>query len=206
MKPVWCSNIGKLPEPIVTEVKLYTNYNKVYFRDVINEHTMSELCKELNRVDEELFYMSKDFSVPTIPIYLFITTEGGEVYAVLRAIDCIKQLTSPVYTIIDGLVASAGTLLSIVGKKRFIQPSGYMLIHQLRSNVWGKMKDIEDEVENLKKLMIYIVNLYSKKTNISSDQLEKMLKSECILDAEECIKNGLVDEIYTTGSNKKRCR
>ena len=206
MKPVWCSNIGKLPEPIVTEVKLHTNYNKVYFRDVINEHTMSELCKELNRVDEELFYMSKDYSLPTIPIYLFITTDGGEVYAVLRAIDCISQLTSPVYTIVDGLVASAGTLLSIVGKKRFIQPSGYMLIHQLRSNVWGKMKDIEDEVENLKKLMMYIVKLYSKKTNISSEQLEKMLKNECILEADECIKNGLVDKIYTTSNNKKSCR
>jgi ATP-dependent Clp protease protease subunit len=111
-----------------------------------------------------------------------------------------------VYTIVDGLVASAGTLLSIVGKKRFIQPSGYMLIHQLRSNVWGKMKDIEDEVENLKKLMMYIVKLYSKKTNISSEQLEKMLKNECILEADECIKNGLVDKIYTTSNNKKSCR
>jgi ATP-dependent protease ClpP protease subunit len=206
MKPVWCSNVEKLPISVVNEVKLHTNYNKVYFRDVINEHTMSELCKELNRVDEELFYMSKDYSLPTIPIYLFITTDGGEVYAVLRAIDCISQLTSPVYTIVDGLVASAGTLLSIVGKKRFIQPSGYMLIHQLRSNVWGKMKDIEDEVENLKKLMIYIVKLYSKKTNISSEQLEKMLKNECILEADECIKNGLVDKIYTTSNNKKSCR
>lgn len=167
------------------------------------------MCKELNRVDEDLSCLSRDYSIPAIPIYLFITTDGGEVYAVLRAIDCISQLTSSVYTIIDGLVASAGTLLSIVGKKRFIQPSGYMLIRQLRSNVWGfnrKMKDIEDEVENLKKLMTYIVKLYSKQTNISSDQLEKMLKSECILDAEECIKNGLVDEIYTNVCNKKRCR
>lgn len=75
----------------------------------------------------------------------------------------------------------------------------------------GKMKDIEDEVDNLKKIMIYIVKLYQKHTTIETEQLEKMLKSECILDAEECIKNGLVDEIYTTntessGRNKKRCR
>jgi ATP-dependent Clp protease protease subunit len=205
MKPVWCSNDEKTTTP-VKEVKIYTNYNKVYFRDDINEHTISELCKELNNVDDQLFSISKAYSVPSIPIYLFITTDGGEIYAVLRAIDCISHLSSHVYTVIDGLVASAGTLLSIVGKKRFIQPSGYMLIHQLRSNVWGKMKDIEDEVENLKKLMTYIVKLYDKNTNIPSDQLDKILKSECILDADECIKNGLVDEIYSPLKNKKRRR
>lgn len=205
MKHVWCSNVEKQP-PVVNEVKIYTTYNKVYFRDIINEHTMSELCKELNRVDDELFCISKDYTVSTIPIYLFITTDGGEVYAVLRAIDCISQLSSSVYTIVDGLVASAGTLLSIAGKKRFIQPSGYMLIHQLRSNLWGKMKDIEDEVENLKKLMTYIVKLYNNKTNISPEQLEKLLKSECTMDAEECIKNGLVDDIYRAVTSKKRSR
>lgn len=204
MKYVWCSNVEKPSHD--TEVKLYTTHNKIYFRDIINEHTMSELCKELNRVDDELFCISKDYKIPSIPIYLFITTDGGEVYAVLRTIDCISQLSSSVYTIVDGLVASAGTLLSIAGKKRFIQPSGYMLIHQLRSNLWGKMNDIEDEVENLKKLMKYIVKLYNKKTHISQEQLEKLLKSECTMDAEECIKNGLVDDIYKTMNNKKRSR
>jgi len=204
MKHVWSSSNEKQTTP--TEVKMHTTCNKIYFRDAITEHTMSELCKELIRVDDELFSISRDYTIPPMPIYLFITTDGGEVYAVLRAIDCISQLTSSVYTIIDGFVASAGTLLSIVGKKRFIQPSGYMLIHQLRSNVWGKMKDIEDEVENLKKIMDYIKNLYSKKTRISPEQLEKMLKSESILDASECIKNGLVDAIYTTSSSKKRCK
>lgn len=56
--------------------------------------------------------------------------------------------------------------------------------------------------------MIYIVKLYKKHTTIDTEQLEKMLKSECILDAEECIQNGLVDKIYTesSGRNKKRCR
>ena len=206
MKPVWCSTEKPQMVPIPTEVKIHTTCNKVYFRDVITEHTMTELCKELHRVDDELFCISRDYSIPPIPIYLFITTDGGEFYAVLRAIDCISQLTSSVYTIVDGFVASAGTLLSIVGKKRFIQPSGYMLIHQLRSNVWGKMKDIEDEVENLKKIMTYIKKLYCKKTHISEEQLEKMLKGECTLDAEECIKNGLVDTIYTTSSSKKRCK
>jgi ATP-dependent Clp protease protease subunit len=160
-------------------------------------------------MDEELYSMSNDYSIPLVPIYLFITTNGGELYAVLRAIDCISQLNTDVYTVIDGLVSSAGTLLSIVGKKRFIQPSGHMLIHQLRSSFWGKMRDIEDEVDNLKKLTSYIIQLYTKKTKITQEDLEKILKCECILNAEECMKNGLVDEIYTVSSSsrsKKRCR
>lgn len=109
---------------------------------------MSDLCKEMIQLDNSLNYIAKDYSIPTIPIFLFITTDGGEFYAVLRAIDCISQLSSPVYTVVDGFVASTGTLLSIVGKNVLYNR---VLIHQLRSSVWGKMKDIEDEVENLKK-------------------------------------------------------
>ena len=214
MSVIWCSNKSHTTNNITddvtsTEIKLLCNNNKIYFRDSITERSMSELCKELRTMDENLCSMSKAYSIKEIPIYLFITSDGGELYAVLRAIDCISQLTSSVYTVVDGFVSSAGTLLSIVGKRRFMQPSSYMLIHQLRSSVSGKMNDMEDEVNNLKKLTGYIINLYEKKSNIKEDELLQILESECIWNADECIQKGLVDFIYNPSylaKSKKRCK
>ena len=99
------------------------------------------------------------------------------------------------YTVVDGFVASAGTLISLAGKKRFISKNAYMLLHELRSGVWGKMSSIEEEMENLKKIMEHITNYYTSKTSITKKSLDKLLVKDVIWNAEECVKRGVVDEI-----------
>lgn len=72
-----------------------------------------------------------------------------------------------------------------------------MLIHELRSGVWGKMSSIEEEVENLKKVMDHIHQFYLKHTTLTKKQLEKILTKDVIWNAEECIAKGVADELYT---------
>jgi ATP-dependent protease ClpP protease subunit len=49
---------------------------------------------------------------------------------------------------VEGYVASAGTLIAIVGTKRFMQPNAYMHIHELTCGVWDKMSYITDTFNN----------------------------------------------------------
>lgn len=49
----------------------------------------------------------------------------------------MSELTIPIYTVIDGYVASVGTLISVCGNKIYIGKNAYMLIRELRSGVWG---------------------------------------------------------------------
>jgi ATP-dependent protease ClpP protease subunit len=107
----------------------------------------------------------------------------------------MKQLGVPIYTVVDGFVASAGTLISICGDKRFMLPNAYMLIHELRSEFWGKMTDIEEEIKNLKKTMEHVTSLYTKHTKLSSTQLDKILKKDAIWNVDECLSKGLIDEV-----------
>jgi ATP-dependent protease ClpP protease subunit len=58
------------------------------------------------------------------------------------------------------------------------------------------MAEIEDEFDNLKKLMEHLVTHYVKRTKINRKTLEKLLKKDVIWNVEECIKQGVVDEIY----------
>lgn len=194
-----------VPFPIMFPKSSTTNvhavHNRIYFNDDVTHDSMSALNRELRMMDDKMSVLSVTFQMDPPPIYLHLTTNGGEIYAAMSAIDCIQQLRCPVYTVVDGFVASAGTLLSLAGKKRFIQPNAYMLIHELRSGMWGKMSDLTEEYDNLKKLMDHLIRFYSERTKITEKQLEKLLKKDTIWNATECIQKGVADAIFTPKAN-----
>jgi len=173
-----------------------TNFNHIYFNNDITSDSVFELCKEIRNVEMKIKTLSTTLNIDKNPIYLHITTNGGCIYSAFSVIDCIKTLSVPVYTIVDGFVASAGTLISLAGKKRYMCENGYMLIHEVRGGVWGKMSEIDEEYTNSKKLMDHIKKIYSENTNIKEKKLDGLLKKDLIWDIEECLEKGLIHEIY----------
>ena len=107
----------------------------------------------------------------------------------------IQNLDSDVYTYIDGFAASAATLMSVVGKKRYMTKNSLMLIHQLSGADSGKYEELQDQMNNMSILMSMIVHIYLQETKINKNTLQDLLKKDLWLDAETCLKYGLVDEI-----------
>lgn len=188
--------------------------NTIYFNAGINPKTMSILIDHLIKFERKILKKQKsvkrkinsetesdeysemfDVKIEPKPIELYITSNGGNVYQVFGAIDTIKNLKIPVHTICRGFVASAGTLLSLAGKKRFITSNSYMLIHELRSGHWGKFTYLTESFENSKQLMDHIKNYYLEKTKITEEELEIQLKKDVCWNAQVCLDKGLVDEI-----------
>ena len=91
-------------------------------------------------------------------------------------------------------------MISVVCSYRVIYKNAFMLIHQLSSSSWGKMCELEDEMENLKQLMNKIKQIYRDTANIDEKELDEILKHDLWWDAKKCLKNGLIDEIF---ENKK---
>jgi ATP-dependent Clp protease protease subunit len=131
-----------------------------------------------------------------MPIYLHINSFGGCIFSAFNAIDYIQASRVPVHTIIEGSTASAGTLISICGTKRYMRPNAHMLIHQLSSECWGKMAEIEDQYNNLKGLMVRIRTLYKNNTSIPDKELRKLLKKDLWLTSDKCIEYNLVDRLW----------
>jgi len=163
----------------------------------LNNHGKNDKDKD-NKDKYTLDDSDDEFVTITVepkPIKLYITSNGGYVYQVFSAIDTIQSLRVPVHTICKGFVASAGTLLSLAGKKRFITENSYMLIHELRTGSWGKYTHISESFENSKKLMEHIKQYYVKKTKMTIEFLDEQLKKDLTWNAEMCLEHGLVDEI-----------
>ena len=179
------------------ESKIYRENNHIYFYTEIERNTISKLNVLLREAEEYCIILSLKLRIDLVPIYLHIYSNGGYIHAAFATIDVINSSKVPVYSIIEGATASAGTLISIVCKKRYIRPTAYMLIHQLSSEIWGKMDAIIDEYKNLTQLMSKVKSIYKKYSLLTDEKLENLLKHDLWLDAKKSIKYGLVDELFT---------
>ena len=169
--------------------------NHLYFYSEVDRDSIFDLIMLLKEVEEENRITAIKLNIDVVPIYLHINSNGGYIYEALNAIDAMNACKMPVYTIVEGATASAGTLMSVAGKKRFICPNAYMLIHQLSSSYWGgKMSEIEDEYKNLQELMDKIREIYKKYTKIPKKELTELLKHDLYLNSEKSIHYGLADE------------
>ena len=176
--------------------KIHSELNHIYFYSEVDRNSVHELINLLKEAEEYCFTISRMTTSKLLPIYLHINSFGGCIFSAFNAIDYIQACKVPVYTIIEGSTASAGTLISICGKRRYIRPNAHMLIHQLSSECWGKMSEIDDQYNNLKDLMIRIKSLYKENTSIPDRELRKLLKKDLWLNSDKCVEYKLVDKLW----------
>ena len=179
---------------------VYLKNNHLYYHVEISEKSVDRIKKLMRDYLTKIIKIKNTqlcMKIEPKPLVLHIYSPGGDVYAGLSLYDFISEYnnTIPVHTIIEGFSASAATIISMAGLKRYITPSSYMLIHQLSTFMGGNFEQIKDEFDNCQKLMIKIKSIYEKKTTIPKKQLADILKHDIIFDANECVKYGLVDEI-----------
>lgn len=173
--------------------------NHIWFNTSVTKKSTNKLVKIIHEKNIEFTENQNELNeIATMepkPIYLHINSYGGDLLAVMAVIDAIENSKIPIHTIVEGCAASAGTLMSVVGKHRTITKNSYMLIHQLSSGMYGKMEDLEDEMINNRVFMKRIYDIYEKYTNIKKSEIVTALKKDLWWDAETCLKKGLVDEI-----------
>lgn len=191
---------GNLPLPLLLpklmgSSSVYTQANHLYFNDDITTESAFTLNKELRSLEQKLRLVAIAQGIEPQPIFLHVTTDGGCIHSAFSIVDCMQSLEVPVHTVAEGFVASAGTLITLAGDKRYITPNSYMLIHELRSGVWGKMSSIDEEYSNLKKIMAHITDFYHQRARISKKDLSKLLAKDVIWNASESLQYGLVHEI-----------
>lgn len=176
--------------------KITKTNNHIYFYSEVNRNSIFELTTFIKTAEKENLTLAHNFNIDPPCIYLHISSFGGSVFDAFTAIDIIEACKVDVVTIIDGATASAGTLMSVTGKKRYIRPNAYMLIHELSSGSWGKMSQLEDDFKNNKKLMEKIKEIYKKYSNVPKKELSEILKHDLWWEAETCLKYKLVDDLW----------
>ena len=105
--------------------------SRIFFYSDVNKESILQLNKEIRSVSNNLQNISQVYEIPLPPLRLHINSYGGSLLDCFSTVDYIRNSKVPVHTIVEGSAASAATIISVVGHKRFIHKHSYMLIHQL---------------------------------------------------------------------------
>lgn len=172
-----------------------TTHNRIYFYSGVTRPKILKLNKSIFNLNVSMLSKTTPLEYDPPPIKLHINSYGGSVFAGLAAVDYIKNSKIPIHTIIDGCAASAATLMSCVGHRRFMHRNSCMLIHQLSGAMWGKFQEMKDDFENSEMLMEKIKKIYKENTKIPKKELDNILNHDLWWEAEKCLEFGLVDEL-----------
>lgn len=163
--------------------------NRVFFYTDVTTTSVQELYEAISEANK-----SAVLCTPS-KVHLHLNSQGGDAYAGFAAYHILKKNPLPIVTYVDGMVCSAATFLLMVGKKRVASKHSFVLIHQVSTGFFGKYNDMIDEMQNTHDLMEACRNLYTSHTKMTPERLEELLKSERAVNAETCLKDGIVHKV-----------
>lgn len=170
----------------------------------VNQESIEKITKEIidiNENDEYLkkFYAISDLTYEPAPIKLYIDSYGGLVYQCMGLLSIMEASKVPVHTIVTGVAASCGFLIAITGHQRFGYPKSTFMYHQVSSEAWGTLKDLEEDVMEVKRLQEMIEEITLEKTNFTKKKLEKIYnaKKNLWLNSDQALDLGVIDEIIS---------
>lgn len=166
---------------------------RIFLSDAVDSDTAKEIIRKI-------WYL--DHIAPGKPILFVINSPGGSVDSGFAIWDQFKMISSPVITLVTGLAASMGSLLSLVaGKgKRLATANARIMIHQplIGGVIRGQATDLDIQAKEMLKTRAMLVDIYADATGKDASAIEKAINRDNWMTAEEAQKFGLLDKIVTS--------
>ena len=161
-----------------------------------------------NDAIRKLWYM--ELNAPGEPIIFVINSPGGSVDAGFAIWDQVKMLSSPVSTLVTGMAASMGSILSLCAPKgqRYSTPNARFMIHQpsMPHGIQGPATDIAIHAEEIVKTRERITDLYVECTGQERKKVAQALDRDKWLSPEEALDFGLIDKIVSSFDEVKAAK
>jgi ATP-dependent Clp protease protease subunit len=126
---------------------------------------------------------------------IYINSPGGNVFDANAIYENIKRHKAKKIVYVDGLAASAASVLAMVGDEIHMSSGGMMMIHDPWSMAIGSKKDMLDAAEMLDKVRDTLIDRYAARTKQSKKQISDWMEAETWMDAKEAEERGFVDDI-----------
>lgn len=166
---------------------------RIFLSDAVDSSTAEDIIRKL-------WYL--ELTDPGKPIQFIINSPGGSVDSGFAIWDQVKMISSPVTTIVTGLAASMGSVLSLCAapKRRFATPNSRIMIHQplIGGVIKGQATDLEIQAKEMLKTRTALIHIYMAATKKDFATIEKAIDRDTWLSAEEALEFGLLDGIVSS--------
>lgn len=146
-----------------------------------------------DEVTPQLF--KNDLNAGKGDITLWINSPGGDVFAAAQIYNMLMDYKGNVHVIIDGLAASAASVIAMAGTTISMSPVAMMMIHNPWTIVQGEAKDMEKVIEMLGEIKESIMNAYELRTGLSRAKISHLMDSESWFNARKAVELGFADKI-----------
>lgn len=128
-----------------------------------------------------------------------VNSGGGSVFAASEIYTSLKNYKGDVNIEIQGLAASAASVISMAGKSK-MSPTAQMMIHNVSTGTQGDYRDMQHSAEILKNANKTVASAYILKSGLSEEEVLNMMNEETWLTAQQAKDLGLIDEIMFNNS------
>jgi ATP-dependent Clp protease protease subunit len=169
---------------------------RIFISDAVDNDTAGNLIRKL-------WYL--ELTAPGKPILFVINSPGGAVDSGFAIWDQVKMISSPVTTLVTGLAASMGSILSLCAApgRRFATPHSRIMIHQplLSGVIKGQATDLEIQAKEMLKTRNGLIEIYVQATGKDFATIEKAIDRDTWMTADEALEFGLLDAVVNSYEN-----
>ena len=128
-------------------------------------------------------------------ITVWINSPGGDCVAAAQIYNMLREYEGNVTVKIDGIAASAASVIAMAGDKVLMSPVSMMMIHNPMTIAFGDSGEMQKAIDMLKSVKDSIINAYEIKTGLSRAKLAHLMDAETWMDAGKAVELGFADEI-----------
>lgn len=128
-------------------------------------------------------------------ITVWINSPGGDCVAAAQIYNMLREYEGSVTVKIDGIAASAASVIAMAGDKVLMSPVSMMMIHNPMTIAFGDSGEMQKAIDMLAGVKDSIINAYEIKTGLSRVKLAHLMDAETWMDANKAIELGFADEI-----------
>lgn len=128
-------------------------------------------------------------------ISVWINSPGGDVFAASQIYNMLKEYKGKVTVKIDGLAASAASVIAMAGDEILMSPVAMLMIHNPSTLIWGEETDMVKAKEMLSEVKESIINAYEVKTNLPRNKISKMMDNETWMSSNKAVELGFADKV-----------
>jgi ATP-dependent Clp endopeptidase proteolytic subunit ClpP len=152
---------------------------------------------------KKILSILSDFKEKNITeIEVRINSAGGSLFEGFSIFNQLRDFGN-VHTVVDGVAASAASIIALAGSKVSVYKNSYLFIHNPWSLAVGDHNDMESASDDLKKFTQTIIDLYKSKTGLSEEELKDFCNKNTFLNSDECLNYGFTDDVIDNYPVKK---
>ena len=181
-------NVMKNEEEKSAELILYGSIGSDEYWDDISDKAFKQDIENLGDVEN---------------ITLHINSPGGSVFSAVAIANTLKNHRAKVTANIDGLAASAATIITSACDTVRMPKNALFMIHNPITFAYGNNQEMQKTVEMLNKVKNSIIETYLNKTKTDKETLSELMDNETWMNAEEAKEYGFIDEILDENVEKE---